>query len=70
LGLRRHPEVREDEDEDEEIVDAEGELDEIAGVVLQRRLGALPPENEESEEMGEGDEPETPAQRLLEGQHV
>jgi hypothetical protein len=35
--VRRHREVGEDDQEDEQVVDAEGELDQIAGEELQRR---------------------------------
>ena len=50
LRLGRHAEVVEDEDEDEEVVDAEGQLDQVAGVVLERVLPALPPPEEQAEQ--------------------
>ena len=42
LRLGGNAEVREDQDEDEEVVDAERQLDEVAGVVLQRRAASPP----------------------------
>src|SRR6266540_1141514 len=63
-------EIGEDQNEDEEIVDAERELDQVAGVVLEGVLPPLPPQDQETESKGKGDEPETPAHRLLEPQRV
>ena len=70
LRLGRHAEVTEDQDEDEEVVDAEGELDQVPGVVLERMLRALPPPENSAEQQGEDDEPAAPAHRLLDRQDV
>ena len=43
LVARRHPEVGEDETEDEDVVDTERVLDEVAGKKINRLIGALPP---------------------------
>ena len=70
LGIGSHTEVGEDQQEDEQVVNAEGELDEIAGVVLQRRLGALPPQNEQAEQKRQRHHPTAPPERLLQGEDV
>ena len=46
--LGRHGEGREDEREDEDVVDREAALDQVAGEVLARRSGALPGAHDEA----------------------
>ncbi len=49
LVLGRHPEVGKDEPENENIIDAERVLDQVAGEEVERLLGPLPPPDEEVE---------------------
>jgi hypothetical protein len=49
LVLRRHLEVAEDEQEDEEVIDRERQLDDVAGQKLGARQSPLVPEDESGE---------------------
>ena len=71
-GLQRcrDIEILKDQDEDEEVVDAERQLDEVAGVVLERGLRPLLPVQEPAEQERQDDDPGAPAQRLLPAQHM
>ncbi len=42
LVLRRHPEIGEDEDENEDVIDAERVLDQVAGKKIDPLVGSLP----------------------------
>jgi hypothetical protein len=70
LGVGTNTEVGEDEEEDEQIVDTQRELDQIAGVVLQGRLGSFPPQHEQPEQVGDGNKSAAPAHCLPEGEHM
>ena len=62
--LTRDGEGREQDDEDEEVVDRERLLDEVAGVVLDPLLGAVLPPEPATEGHGDGDVDGRPADRL------
>ena len=64
LILNRHSERREDHQEDENIVDAERLLDEVAGRPLQPRLRALKDVHADIEGDGKPDPERTPGKRF------
>ncbi len=70
LGHGRDAEVLEDQDEDEEVVDRERQLDEVAGEVLQRMLGALAPPEKAAEQHCEPDQPRAPRRGLPDAENV
>ena len=55
LVARRHPEVGENETEDEDVIDTERVLDEVTGKKIDRLVGALPPPDKGVEAEGERD---------------
>ena len=52
----------EDQEEDEEVVDAQGEFDDVSGDELQRGSAAVPEENNDGEDRGQGDPGHAPDQ--------
>ena len=70
LELGRHREVLEDQEEDEEVVHAERQLDDVPRVVLERGLRTLAHPEEHPEEERQGHQPGAPAQRLPEREDV
>jgi len=67
LVPRRDGEALEEQDEDEEVVDRERLLQQVAGEELQPLLAAVAEPDEEAEAHREDDPEDAPAQRLLEG---
>ena len=63
LLARRHGERREDERENEDVVDREAPLDQVAGEVLARRLRALPCAHHEREREAEREPEDAPERR-------
>jgi hypothetical protein len=70
LGHGRDTEVLKDQDEDEEVVDRKRQLDEVAGEVLQRMLGALAPPEKAAEQHCEPDQPRAPRRCLPDAENV
>jgi hypothetical protein len=65
LEARLDLEVGEHEDEDEDVVHAQAQLDEVAGEELLAEFGAAPPPHESAERDGERAPDGAPAERLL-----
>src|SRR6266849_9111330 len=63
---RRHLEETEDEEEDEEVVDAQREFDDVSGDELQRGRAAVPEENDDRKNCGQGDPGYAPDQGFAE----
>src|ERR1700730_6958686 len=63
---RRHLEETEDEKEDKQVVDAQREFDNISGDELQRRRTAVPEENDDRKNCGQGDPGRAPGQCFAE----
>ena len=60
--IGRHLEETENQEEDEEIVDTQRELDDVSGDELQRGGAAVPEENHDCEDSGQGDPGHAPDQ--------
>ena len=58
----RHLEETENQEEDEEVVDAERKFDDVSGDELQRGGAAVPEENHDREDGGQGDPDHAPGQ--------
>ena len=59
-------EETEDQEEDEEVVDAQGEFDNVSGDELEGGGAAVPEENDDGEDGGQGDPGHAPDQGLAE----
>src|SRR5262249_54943204 len=72
LECRRDLEIVKDQEEDEDVVDAQGLLDEEAGEKLQARLAAALVEQDDAdvEEQGQAGPDGEPGQRLFRADHV
>ena len=70
LVLRRHAEIGEDEDEDEDVIDAQRILDEVAGKKIDALIGSLPVPDDGVEAEGEGDPDEAAPDRAAQGDGV
>src|ERR1700693_279444 len=68
--LLGHGKVAEDDEEDEEIVNAEGEFKQVAGCEFESGLAALPEKEQSSKNGGEHDPHGAPRQRLLRANHT
>src|SRR5687768_16592325 len=65
LVLRRHPEIREDQDEDEDVVDGERQLDQVAGEELERLGASLRGADDHVEDGHEDDDDVVDGERQL-----
>ena len=70
LVLPGHGEVAEDQREDEDVVDCQRLLDQVAGEVLAPGLGAVGPPHHATEAEAERDPDRRPDRRLLDGDDV
>src|SRR5438128_2253862 len=70
LVFARYPERRENDEEDEDIVDRERLLDEVAGEEFEAAVGAVLPGEEGVEAEGESDPQDRPRERLAKPDHV
>jgi len=64
LSLRRHVEVRENDDEEEDVVDAQTQLDEIGREKRVAKLGAPPAIDEAVEDHRQRESDSAPAESL------